>query len=310
RAPQFVGTPACALPRRRYAGVRGPDARLRTRGNFPKTSRSDSRRTSTIRRTWTRVVQYGGISTITSPTGRVNTPRRAIASHTRMPARSPRSNNWRVRQFLTSSTPAIRPTCRISPTFGDCQSVSSNRRQAGSLSHSAKPRHHLVRNQLRAIAARNVGHPAQPTHGLRNHSRRALNQRLHDHCGVGIAAFFPGGESLFHLADALPFAPAVLARVGALGFRSIERATIAIRRHRRVRFEQQSSVRFMKQIDVTQTDRAHGVAVIGAVEREKLWLFAATRTAGGFVGELERDFHRGRTIVGEKDFGEGDRGKR
>ena len=34
------------------------------------------------------IVQYGGISTITFPIGRVSTPRLAIASHTRMPARS------------------------------------------------------------------------------------------------------------------------------------------------------------------------------------------------------------------------------
>jgi hypothetical protein len=55
---------------------------------------------------------------MTLPMGRVSTPRRAIASQTRMPARSRKSNGSRVRQFFTSSMPAIRPTCRMSPTFG------------------------------------------------------------------------------------------------------------------------------------------------------------------------------------------------
>jgi hypothetical protein len=66
-------------------------------------------------------VQYGGISTTTLPIGRVSTPRFAIASQTRIPARSRSSKGSRVRQFRTSSTPATRPTCRTSPTCGRVQ---------------------------------------------------------------------------------------------------------------------------------------------------------------------------------------------
>src|SRR5882672_8277951 len=58
------------------------------------------------------------MSTTTLSMGRVRTPRRAIASQTRMPARSRRSNGSRVRQSFTSSTPATRPTWRMSPTLG------------------------------------------------------------------------------------------------------------------------------------------------------------------------------------------------
>jgi hypothetical protein len=47
-------------------------------------------------RTCAGVVQYGGISTMTLPMGRVSTPRLAIASHTRMPARS-RKLEWFAR---------------------------------------------------------------------------------------------------------------------------------------------------------------------------------------------------------------------
>ena len=53
-----------------------------------KTSAQASANTLTIRRACCFVVQYGGISTTTLPMGRVSTPRLAIASQTRMPARS------------------------------------------------------------------------------------------------------------------------------------------------------------------------------------------------------------------------------
>lgn len=46
---------------------------------------------------------------MTLPMGRVSTPRRAIASHTRRPARSRNSKGSRVRQSRTSSTPATQP---------------------------------------------------------------------------------------------------------------------------------------------------------------------------------------------------------
>ena len=52
----------------------------------------------------------------------------------------------------------------------------------------------------------------------------------------------------------------------ALRFRAVERAAVAIRRHHGVRLEKQSRVGFVKQIDVAEADRAHGVAVIRAAE--------------------------------------------
>ena len=88
-----------------------------------KTSHIESKTARTIFRACAGVVQYGGIRTITLPTGRVSTPRLAIASQTRMPARSRKSNGSRVRQSRTSSMPAIKPTCRMSPTLGSDQSV-------------------------------------------------------------------------------------------------------------------------------------------------------------------------------------------
>ncbi len=67
---------------------------------------------------------------MTLPTGRVSTPRLAIASHTRMPARSRKANGSRVRQSLTNSMPAIKPTCRMSPTCGSDQSVCNSSRRS------------------------------------------------------------------------------------------------------------------------------------------------------------------------------------
>jgi hypothetical protein len=63
-----------------------------------------------MRRTSSGVAQYGGINTTTFPTGRVKTPRRAIASQTRIPARARSSNGSRVRQSRTSSTLTTDPT--------------------------------------------------------------------------------------------------------------------------------------------------------------------------------------------------------
>ena len=60
----------------------------------------------------------------------------------------------------------------------------------------------------------------------------------------------------------------------------------------------------MKQIDVAEAYRADGVAVIGAREREKFWPTASAAAAGIFVGELERDFHCGGAVVGEKNLRE------
>lgn len=65
-----------------------------------------------MRLVWARVMQYGGIRTITLPMGRVSTPRLAMASHTRIPARSRNAYGSRARQSFTSSIPAINPTCR------------------------------------------------------------------------------------------------------------------------------------------------------------------------------------------------------
>ena len=90
-------------------------------------------KTLTMVSTCRELVQYGGISTMTLPTGRVSTPRRAIASQTRMPARARKSNGSRVRQSRTSSMPAIRPACRMSPTLDNGQSdFNSSRRLVSS----------------------------------------------------------------------------------------------------------------------------------------------------------------------------------
>jgi hypothetical protein len=50
-------------------------------------------------------------------------------------------------------------------------------------------------------------------------------------------------------------------------------------------------------------NRAHGVAVIRAVEGEEFGPRGfATGAAGEFVGELEGHFHGGGAVVGEEDL--------
>ena len=118
---------------------------------------------------------------------------------------------------------------------------------------------------LRAISVTRCSQPAR----LRNHSRRALNQRLENKRGVGISLSFLRRKFLFHQPDAFPVALAIFAGVGAFRLGAIERTPIAIRRHDLVRLEQQTGIAFVKQINVTERNRADGVAVIGAFERKK-----------------------------------------
>src|SRR5690349_7869207 len=92
-----------------------------------------------------------------------------------------------------------------------------------------KPRHHFVRNEQRAVFARDAGDLPQPTRGLRNHTRRALNQRLENKSGVRVATLPLRGKFLLDLADAFPVAFAVLASVSALGLCAIERTAITVR---------------------------------------------------------------------------------
>ena len=70
-----------------------------------------------------------------------------------MPARSRRANGSRVRQFLTSSTPAIRPTCRMSPTLGSCQSSFNSSRRTGSSCCRLRMDDSLCRISILASAA-------------------------------------------------------------------------------------------------------------------------------------------------------------
>ena len=160
------------------------------------------------------------------------------------------------------------------------------------------------------MAARDFRHPPQPAGRLRNHSRRALNQRLKDERRVGISLSFLRREFLFHQPDAFPVALAIFAGVGAFRLGAIKRTPIAIRRHDLVRLEQQTGITFVEQINVAERNRADGVAVICAFEGQELRLelctatrrraACAARAPGEFVGELERDFERGRTVVAEK----------
>ena len=130
----------------------------------------------------------------------------------------------------------------------------------------AKSCHHFIRDEQRAMAARDVRHLPQPAAGLRNHSGRTLHQRLEDECGVGISASFLRGELLLHFADTFPVAFPIFARVGAFRLCPVERTAIAIRRHDLVRLEQHSGISLVEQINVAERNRADRVAVIRAVE--------------------------------------------
>jgi hypothetical protein len=62
-------------------------------------------------------VPTGGISTITSPSGRIIAPLALIAAHTFAPSASSYGKDSLVVLSFTISTPAITPHCRTSPTY-------------------------------------------------------------------------------------------------------------------------------------------------------------------------------------------------
>ena len=137
---------------------------------------------------------------------------------------------------------------------------------------------------------------------MRNHSCRTLHQRLEDKGRVRVAPLLLGLELPLELPNTFPVALPVVARVGAVGLGAIERTPIAIGRHHLVGLEEQARVSLVKQIDVAKGYSAHRVAVVSALQGEELWLLAAARAARKFVGELERDLHRGGAVVGKEDF--------
>src|SRR5437899_12017630 len=149
---------------------------------------------------------------------------------------------------------------------------------------SAKAGQNLVGDQLRAMAAGNCRDTAKPACWLRDHASRALNERLNHHRCVRISAPCLRSKLLLDLSDAFPIAPASIPGIPALRLRAIERTPVAIGRHHPVRFEKQPRVSPVKQFNVAEADRTHGVAVIRVRERQKSWLLAPTGAAGDFIG--------------------------
>ena len=129
----------------------------------------------------------------------------------------------------------------------------------------AKARHDFVSNQQRAIALHNLRDVSQVTGRVRNHARRALHQWLNDEGGVGIATALTG-EGQFHRRHALPLAFDVFPSVATLRLCAIKWASVAVRRPDLVGCEEQARVCFVKQVDMSQADRADSIAVIRAIQ--------------------------------------------
>jgi hypothetical protein len=132
-----------------------------------------------------------------------------------------------------------------------------------------------------------------------------LYEWLENKSGVGIAFPLLRPELSLQLAETFPVAFAILARVGALGFGSVEGTTIAIGRHHLIGSEQQARIGFVEAINVAEGDGADGVAVVSAFERKEFWLLASASAAGELVSEFEGYFKGGGAVVAEEDFGEG-----
>ncbi len=172
------------------------------------------------------------------------------------------------------------------------------------LAGAAKAGHHFIGNQLRAVAADNLGDAAQPACRLGDHAGGALHQGLDDHRGAGISGFFAGGEFFFNERDALVVAFAVIAGIGVFGFGAVKRAAVTVRRHDAVGLEKEAGISLVKEINVPETDSAEGVTVIRALQGKKSGIFGKAGAPGINVSELESDFHGGGTVVGEKHLRE------
>src|SRR5579884_512509 len=103
------------------------------------------------------------------------------------------------------------------------------------------------------MAARHLPDAPQVALRGRNHPRRALNQRLDDHCRQRIRV------SSHQISK---FLGAIDATAGAL---QAERATITIRRRSAKRGKQERSKKTVKSFNIANADITERVAVIGAV---------------------------------------------
>src|SRR4051812_4130497 len=92
------------------------------------------------------------------------------------------------------------------------------------------------------------------------------------------------------------------ARVCSLRFGTIERAAIAVRRHYTIRIEEQSLIRFMEEINMPEAHGAYGIAVIRSIKRQEPRRLLWPGSPRKLISELERNFHRSRTVIGKENF--------
>src|SRR5689334_13753898 len=111
---------------------------------------------------------------------------------------------------------------------------------------SSEACHHLISDEQCAVSARNVRDLPQPTRGLRNHSRCTLDQGFKNKRGIRIPTLLLRAKLLLNLADAFPVALAIFPRISPFGFRAVERAAVAIRRHYFVGLKQHSTASLVK----------------------------------------------------------------
>ena len=162
----------------------------------------------------------------------------------------------------------------------------------------------FVGDQEGVVGAGDLGDASEPAVGLRDHPGGTLDAGLENESGIGSALFRGAREPVLDLINAFPVAPTIGASVGAFRFGAIERATVTVGSHDLVGFEEQARIGAMEQIDVAEADGANGVAVVSTGQGKEPGFGKAPGAAGELVGELERHFHGGRTVVGEEYFRE------
>ena len=110
------------------------------------------------------------------------------------------------------------------------------------------------------------GDAFEPSRRLGDQACWPLEQGFDDEPGVWCFAFL---NFLFYFVHAFPVALARIAGVYAVGFGSVEWASIAIRSHDAVTLEEHPGVSLVEQVDVSSADGADGVAVIGTLKAEE-----------------------------------------
>ena len=154
---------------------------------------------------------------------------------------------------------------------------------------SAEAGEDFVRNQQHIVSGGQAADSGKKFLGMNDHPARALKQRLDNHGGDFIALL---GKQALQFVQAFDLAGCA---------READRAVRAVGRMRAQDRNSQGIERRGEWRIVAHRHRAHRIAVVGVFERDDFLFPRPSAILPILQGQLQRDFHRGRAVIREKN---------